>query len=394
MPKSSDFWTDGQPELAPDLAILSKFSRHGGIARIMVNLANSAARKGYSVDILLASGECPYPEALHPKVRIHAFQTGSVYGGLPALRRYLRRHRPLALLATGERPTLLAAAVTMLAGNARPHQMGFRLAIPPSSHIEARGSLQAKLRRFGVRRLYRRADSIIAVSQGVADDLLGVAPQLAPRLRVLPNPTVTDNLYRLAQVPVNHSWLASGKPPLILGVGRFTPRKDFPTLIRAFEQLRWEHSAHLILLGDGRERRSLSNLCAKLGIAEAVDFPGPCDNPYPYMARANVLAFPSRGGEGSPNVLKESLALGLPVVATDCQSGPREILENGRLGRLVPIGDPNAMAHALAATLAAPPNPARLREGVQRYRDELATAAYLEALDLPVPTEPAPLPSS
>lgn len=372
-----------------DLAILSKFDHHGGVSRAMVNLANALARRGLQVDIVLAAGECPYPDRMAPEVRVVDLEAGNVYKALPALLRYFRRARPRALLATRERPIVLALWAARLAGKARPDHLALRIAITLSSYTGKRPGLRRTLRSLPIRLMYRWADTVIPVSQGVAADLTHLAPGLAGHIRVLPNPTVTEEVHRLAAEPLDHPWFVAGQPPVILGVGRFTPRKDFRTLVQAFARVRAQRPCRLVLLGDGAERDNLLALGEELGVAGDMDLPGFAENPYAYMARADAFVLSSWGGEGSPNVLKEALALGLPVVSTDCESGPRQILEEGRLGRLVPIRDPEAMAGAIEATLAAPPDPDLLREGARPYTDTIAADKYREALGLPRTDPPA-----
>ena len=153
-----------------------------------------------------------------------------------------------------------------------------------------------------------------------------------------PQPVVTPRLGELAA----QRWSTRGLPttpvPLVLGARRLTEQKDFPTLVRAFAKLRRERPARLVILGEGRHRARLEALAAELGVAADVALPGFTPNPYAWMARADLFVL-SSAWEGSPNVLTEALALGTPSVATDCPSGPREVLDGGRYGPLVPVGD-------------------------------------------------------
>jgi len=170
-----------------------------------------------------------------------------------------------------------------------------------------------------------------------------------------------------------------------LGVGRLDPQKDFPTLIRAFARVRAQRPARLIVLGaEGHERHSkyvaeLKALPARLGIADDVDLPGFRHNPFAFMSRAAVFVLSSIY-EGLGNVLIEALACGTPVVSTDCPSGPAEILEGGRFGALVPVGDDAAMAAAIAATLDRPPAAATLRERARMFSVERAVDRYLDLM--------------
>ncbi|MGE0371534.1 MAG: glycosyltransferase, partial [Gammaproteobacteria bacterium] len=189
-------------------------------------------------------------------------------------------------------------------------------------------------------------------------------------------------LEALAREAPPHPWLeeAAG-PPVILGMGRFTEQKDFATLIRAFARLRAGRACRLMLLGRGRLQAEYEALATRLGVTADIAFPGFAENPYSYLARARLFVL-SSAWEGSPNALTEALALGVPVVSTDCPSGPRELLAAGRYGTLVPVADDAALARAMAATLDGPLPAAELRLAAADYTVEASARAYLTALGL------------
>jgi glycosyltransferase involved in cell wall biosynthesis len=232
-----------------------------------------------------------------------------------------------------------------------------------------------------MRRAYRHVDQIVAVSQGVADDVMAITGLPAPRVTVVRNPVVMPTLPELAQYPVDHPWFDGGGPPVLLGAGRLTAQKDFPTLLEAFARVRAQRPCRLVILGDGRLRGALQHQAAALGVAEDLSLPGFTSNPYAYMARAAVFVL-SSAWEGSPNVLTEAMAVGTPVVATDCPSGPREILQGGRYGPLVPVGDAPALARAILDMLRTPTASDALKRAVADYSVERSTAHYLKALGL------------
>jgi glycosyltransferase involved in cell wall biosynthesis len=165
----------------------------------------------------------------------------------------------------------------------------------------------------------------------------------------------------------------------VLGVGELGARKDFATLIRAVARVRERRRCRLLIIGRGRQRDALLALGNELGFGDDLALPGFVENPYAYMRAADVFVSSSRY-EGFANVVAEALAAGVPVVSTDCPSGPREILENGKYGRLVPVGDDAAMATAIASTLDAPPTRETLRTAAQRYRVDAVAEGYLAAL--------------
>ncbi len=215
----------------------------------------------------------------------------------------------------------------------------------------------------------------------MAEDVIATSGVSAERVHVVPNPVVTPALYERAREAPTHAWFHDGGPPTVLAVGRLTEQKDFPTLLRAFARLRARMDARLIVLGEGEERSALERLARELAVEGDLDMPGFVPNPYSYMASAQLFVL-SSAWEGSPNALTEALALGRPVVATDCRSGPREILEGGHYGALVPVGDAEALADAMVRTLRAPLPAATLKQAVTAYTRESSVTAYLRVLGL------------
>jgi glycosyltransferase involved in cell wall biosynthesis len=228
------------------------------------------------------------------------------------------------------------------------------------------------------RRFYPWADEIVAVSEGAADDLVRAIGIDEHRVTVVPNPIVTPELRTMAAEPLDDPWFADGGGPVALAVGRFTQQKDFPTLLRAVAAARARRPVRLLILGDGPERVRLEALVSELGLEDAVRLPGWVVNPYPYMARADVFVLSSRW-EGLPSVLIEALFCGAPVVATDCPSGPMEILEAGRHGVLVPVGDVGALADGIVrAVTGEVPRPSS--ESWRRFEQDAVVDRYLDVL--------------
>jgi glycosyltransferase involved in cell wall biosynthesis len=256
-----------------------------------------------------------------------------------------------------------------------------RLGTNLSAALEDRAGFARWLRVAPMRLFYPAVDKVVCVSQGVEADTALLTGLPAGRLTVIRNPVVTPRLAELAAEPVDHPWAADASVPLILGAGRLTEQKDFPTLVRAFAALRSRRPARLVILGEGRLRGRLTAQAEELGVAADMALPGFTPNPYAWMARASLFVL-SSAWEGSPNVLTEALALGLPCVATDCPSGPRELLADGRYGPLVPVGDAAALAEAMIRTLEAPLPPDELKAAVAEYSRDAAAAGYLAALGL------------
>ena len=231
-------------------------------------------------------------------------------------------------------------------------------------------------------RLYPLADRVIVTSAGVADDMAVYTGLPRDLIQVVPSPVVPGSLFDADLPRPDHPWFADPGRPLILSAGELCGRKGFDTLLRAFALVRAQRPCRLLILGRGGARQALLALAGELGVADDFALPGFVPQPYAWMAHADLFAFTSRW-EGLGFVLIEALAVGTPVVATDCPSGPREILAGGRFGPLVPVGDHQAMAQAIAATLDAPLPPATLRQAARPYEIEASTDAYLDAFGLP-----------
>ncbi len=334
--------------LGNKIALFLPSLRGGGAERVMVNLARGFSEKGLEVDLILAKAEGPYLSEVPAGVRVIDLHSSRVLASLPGLVHYLRRERPQALLSTLDHANIVALWACKLARvpNRLVVRVAANLSQSASNASSARGRLMPRL----IHKFYPWADAVVAISQGVADDLVKTARLPRERIQVIYNPVVTPEILEKAEEPLNHPWFAPGEPPVILSAGRLTKQKDYPTLIRAFALVCRERPARLMILGEGEERPKLEALVRELDLDEDVSLPGFVDNPYAYMARSAVFVL-SSAWEGFGNVLVEAMAVGTPVVSTDCPSGPAEILEGGKWGKLVPVGDIEALAEAIMATL-------------------------------------------
>jgi len=339
----------------------------GGAERMMVHLAAGLAERGVRVDLVLARAEGPYLADVPPSVRVVDLGRPTASAAIAPLARYLRRERPDALLATLRYVSLAAAIAHAWAGGGT--RFFVREANTPSRRRLRPWDLKTRAVGLAMRWAYGRAVGVLAVSEGVADDLIRTQGVPAGKVSTVYNPVVTPDVAAKAAVDPGHPWFAPGGPPVLLGVGSLTTKKDFPTLIEAFARLRAERPARLILLGEGPERADLERRVREAGLEADVDLPGFVPNPFAYMARADLFVL-SSVLEGLPGVLIQALACGCPVVATDCPSGPFEILEGGRFGALVPMRDPPALAAAIARALDAPPD----AEAGRRRSDAFAAA--------------------
>jgi glycosyltransferase involved in cell wall biosynthesis len=368
------------------IALMASDFEGGGVERNLSSLALGLAGLGVEVEFLAGDPGHPYLRGLSPAVRIVPVPASGARTA--ALRDYLSQARP-DLLVTGKLKDDFAAlearaALAPDAGGAT--RLVAAVGTPLSARFAAHrwNPLKTGRETRRIRDAYRQLDGLTAVSREVADDLVRVFGLGALPLAVLANPIVPEDLDALAAAPCTHPWLnergPDGRAPVAVALGGLRQVKDFPTLLRAFARLE-RPGLKLLILGEGKERGRLVRLARRLGIAERLDLHGFVPNPFPYLARAQVLALSSRR-EGLPNALVESMALGTPVVATDCTSGVRGLLQDGRLGDLVPVGDAVALAAALERTLAASAAGTLDRDALRRaalpYRLVPAAQGYLD----------------
>lgn len=397
----------------------------GGAESSMLRLAGALVETGYAVDLLLNRRDGAYAEEIPAGVRVIVLRRGlktytrwtllRTHPGdwqvlwrpvltaaspvmslryLAGLTDYLRADPPDALISALFYANLVALWARRVARVSVPvivteHNTLSRRVAEGLRHARERTRWRylAPL----VCRAYPRAEAIVAVSDGVADDLAATCGLRRDRITTVYNPVVSSDLAQRAAGPCDHPWFAADQPPVVLSAGRLEPQKNFSSLLDAFARLRQTRPARLIILGEGGQRAALLQQAERLGIEDDISLPGWVDNPYAYMSRARLFALSSRW-EGLGNVLIEAMACGCPVVATDCPSGPREVLGDGHYGTLVPVGDVAALAEALESGLDRPTEPSRLRaraadfgvaQSAQQYRQ------LIESVARPMPT-PAP----
>jgi glycosyltransferase involved in cell wall biosynthesis len=339
-----------QPSTETDrtkIAIFAPSMAGGGAERGAVKLAEGLVRRGFDVDLVLAAAKGPRLEEIPAEVRLVDLRARRVVGSLPGLVRYLRREKPQGLASVLDHANIVALWARKLG-----RYPGRVVVIEQNTLSEA--ALNGKTRRDRimprlVRRFYPWADYVVGVSEGVTEDLAQIIGLPSDKLRVISNPIVAADIGELAGAPVDHEWFDRGEP-VFVAAGRLQPQKDFPTLLRAFARVRSTRPTRLVILGEGPERGRLEALVEELELMTDVALPGETANPYAYMARSIAFILSSRW-EGLPTVLIEAMSCGAPVIATDCPSGPREILADGRYGALVPVGDVAALAAAMEAAL-------------------------------------------
>ena len=379
-----------EPEKSLRIALAIPHLGGGGAERSILKLAQGLIQRRHRVDILLFEKIETLEDEIPPEACCFFLEQKRIYGfrdrahlakrfGLRILKNlrtdllgdarsvvaYIEEERPdciLPSLPRAKSATLLALGFT-----------GLNPVVIPTVH----SVLMNRKRRF--RKLYSIlfpvADRVVAVSEGVAGSIalkLGIPRKEITRIY---NPADTAEITRLAHFVPDHPWMSDDGPPVILGAGRLARVKDYPTLLRAFRQVSRNSDVRLVILGEGSWRRRLEKLTRKLGLQEKVSLPGWVTNPYAFMSRASMFVLSSKL-EGLANVLIEAMACGCPCVSTNCPSGPSEILDDGRFGPLVPVGDDSALAAAMERVLDSPPDKNMLLARAQEFSFDASVDQY------------------
>lgn len=382
----------------------------GGAERSVLELANGLAGCGYAVDIVLFRNRIHYPTEVPANVRLFVAQnrpdertkqhaTGVLqrFEQLDAASRpsdclrmaralnwdplclpdprLIRETRAVTTYLENEEPDCIlpslprAKAATLLAGRLmkeHPPIIPVLRNFVPSRRLRHR-------RRYA--HLFPYAMHFVGISRGVSESLADAIKIPRERITTIYNPVVTPRIRSQMALPPEHPWFSDNGPPVIVSAGRLAAQKDHVTLIKAFARLAALRPCRLVIVGEGKLRRRLERLIGQLRLSSLVSLPGWVDNPYSLMARASCFALSSRH-EGLGRVLIEALACGCPCVSTDCPSGPAEILQNGNVGVLVPVGDDAALGEAMKRVLETPPNRRMLQERAAFFSSERAAAAY------------------
>lgn len=359
------------------IALFLRYLPIGGIQRIFVRLANEFVARGHQVELIVAKGKGALASELDERVKLVDLGHQRVWTVLPALAKHLRESNPDVLLSA-EAPANLVAiwAKILLLGR-------LRVVISVRSNMTqyARGgeTWYAGIIPFLINACYPFADRVITVSRGVLENLAEISPKAASKGVVIYNPVVDESLKSKMSEPLEDPWFVGSDVPIIISVGRLTLQKNYDLLLRAFARLRKEREARLVIIGDGNQRAQLEAEVTRLGLQECVLLPGFKPNPYPYMSRAALFVM-SSDYEGFGSVLVEAMACGCPIVSTDCPSGPREILEDGRWGDLVPVRDEEALAHAMERALTRKHDRNALRARASDFSVATGVERYLNVL--------------
>lgn len=351
----------------------------GGADRVTLTLLERLPRARYQTQLVLVRREGALIDRVPADIPVIELGSRRLALAAPALARVLRSAAPDVVMCTSGGANVVTVIAHRLARSRARLVLSERNAVRRPG-LEWRSRLEVPLKRV----LYRLADVVTAVSDGVARDLHDVLHLPPERVRTVYNPVVAPELPQLAAEPLDHPWFGDPARPVVIAVGRLVAQKDYPTMLEAFALVRAHSRARLVILGIGADQAALERRAAELGLAEDVAFVGFDPNPFRWMARARVL-LQSSLAEGLPGTLIQSMACGTPVVATDCNFGPREVVSDGVDGFLVAVGDARALAARANQLLGDPALRDRMasaaRNSAQRYTIAASLARYQDAID-------------
>lgn len=338
---------DKAPVMAKKVLLFRPTLGEGGADRVTITLLRHLDRQTVRPSLVLVKRDGTLIDEIPKDIPVIDLGASRLRFSWLRLASVLRREKPDVLFSTSSGGNLVAA-------------LAHRIAFDPNRRLvlsERNTFSQVRREKRApwlpvvamTRRFYSRADRIIAVSEGVAKDLIQTLALPEGLVTAIHNPVVDEELYELSEQPVDHPWVQQGTP-IVLAVGRLVPQKDYPLLLRAFARIRERRRVRLIVLGEGESRRSLERLAERLGVRDDVDFAGFKKNPFTYMRNCTVFVLSSRF-EGLPGALIQAMACGAPVISTNCPSGPAEIISEGSSGFLVPVGDENRLTEALERLL-------------------------------------------
>ncbi|MEL7028246.1 MAG: glycosyltransferase [Pseudomonadota bacterium] len=362
------------------IAILLHAAQGGGAERAMITVANRLAAMGAPIDLLLTRRIGPLLDEISDSVNLIDLQAPQVRKALGALNRYVKETRPAVLMSA-----LPATDALALIGK-RLFRWPTRLVISvqnnPSATASGHSRFLEKHWPFLIRTLYPSADRTVAISRGVAEELRKIWGAPNADIPVINNPLDLDRIDRMRAEPADLPWFSDGGPPVALAVGRLTPQKDYPTMLRAFAEARAAGPMRLAIAGEGPDQADLEALARELGVADDVAFLGFLGNPFAAMSAADMFVLSSRW-EGFANVVAEAVRCGARIVSTDCVSGPAEILQDGRWGQLTPVGDVSAFAQAMRRALTLEVDKAAMEARAQDFEADAIAARYLDYLAAP-----------
>lgn len=349
----------------------------GGAERVQVDLAREFHSLGFELDIVIADEPHDASPYFSKKSRIFTFATPRTRNFIRSFTAYLRAERPDMVISSMWPFTTACVIAARLARTRTPvvvaeHNM---LSVQYAEH----GFMHRALMRSSIAVSYRLAAARVAVSTGVSHDLTKLAWLGQDSVNVIHNPVYTQSTKDYSILSDNIGKVWPDNCARLLAVGRLKAQKNYPLLLQAILIVLRKRAAHLVILGTGPEKDAILQLVRSLKLENHVTLLGHVEDVENYYINANLFVL-SSDYEGFGNVIVEAMSFGIPVVSTDCPSGPSEILGNGMWGRLVPVGDALALSAAIEAELDMPHPPSDLKKRAADFLPEIAARKYLASI--------------
>ncbi|MBW4506561.1 MAG: glycosyltransferase [Scytonematopsis contorta HA4267-MV1] len=362
---------------SPKIAFFIRNLDGGGAQKVIINLIKGLVKQGIVPDLVLTKIEGPFLNLIPKGVRIINLNSKQILPATIPLSRYLKQEQPDVLVANINNSNVAAVMARMLSS------VSTRLLLVEHSTFSFDRTIFPLKSKFLLpvlmRWLYPLADTVVAVSNGVARDLETELCFKQGLVKTIYNPIVDDEILAKAKEPLEHPWFQPGEPPVFLTAGRLELQKNISDLIKAFARLRTQRSARLLILGKGSLQNQLKSLAEELGVESDVSIAGFVANPYAYMSRSAAFVLSSIY-EGLPTVLVEAMASGCPVVSTNCPHGPAEILQDNKYGLLVPVNNPIALAEAMQIMMDNPTNQQLLAQRAKDFTVDRVVEQYLKTM--------------
>ncbi len=361
------------------IAFILRHLNLGGVEKNTLRMIKNIDTEKYKIDLVVINAEeGDFSEEIPKTVNIINLNSSRALFCFLKLIDYLKKNRPDFMISAKEYVNVVSFI------SAKLSRVNTKIIATVRTNLEweykENYSFSKKITYFLACKIYEKVDYLVAVSYGVKESVEKFLKVERKDIKVIYNPIVDKQIRLLSNKSVKHKWL-NGKYKVIIGSGRLVKQKDFPTLIKAFNILKMDDDdLKLIIIGEGEERKKLGDIIEELNLKNDVDMPGFQINPYSFIKKSDVFVLSSQW-EGFGNVLVEAMACGTQVVSTDCFSGPSEILDKGKYGKLVPVGNVNALAKAVKETLTKPLNKEVLKKRARRFSVGRALREYLEIID-------------
>jgi glycosyltransferase involved in cell wall biosynthesis len=374
---------DGARSLS--VAITMQDLAGGGVELQTLTLAGELQESGVAVTLVVNEAIGELRDAVPATIRLVDLRRRRTLAAIPSLARFLRRERPDIVLANLNHNNIAAVLANMLAG--MPSKVIIcQHSVLSAEYLRTKG-WSHRVTPLAYKLISRGFERAVAVSSGIAGEFRTISNIPQHKITVVHNPVIGRDFALRAEQPIEHAWLKEPDRPLFVTAGRLVATKDHETLLRALAIYRRQEDGRLLILGTGPLRDHLCCLADELGLHDAVEFLGYQANPLPYFRVASAFVLSSQA-EGFGNVLVEAMGCGTPVIATNCEHGPAEILENGRYGLLVEPKNAQALADAMmqVSELSSRWPAALLKARASAFSTSACSSAYLKLFESVAPS--------